>query len=225
MRTLLITVAAAVALALTTGCGADPPPAPRPGAPAGSSIPAPVISPQPPGPGPMGRGPMRTAPPGPGGCGITAGWTTWPQEAGAMAPEALYLVRAGQHGCFDRLVFDVNGPEEAGYALRYTDVVTADGSGEPVPVAGGAALEIVVRAPALGYDSSGHAPGRLLAAVGDRLYTTDQLRDWAALHEVRFAGSFEGQSTFAAGVRERLPFRVFTVLDDSYRRVVVDVAH
>lgn len=142
-----------------------------------------------------------------------------------MAPEALYLVRAGRHGCFDRLVFDINGPEEAGYAVHYADVVTADGSGEPIPVAGGAALEIVVRAPALGYDISGHAPGGLLAIVGERLYPASQLRGWTALREVRFASSFEGQSTFAAGVREQLPFRLFTVQDDSYRRVVVDIAH
>jgi len=44
---------------------------------------------------------------------------------------------------------------------------------------------------------------------------------------MRFAGSFEGQSTFAAGVRVKLPFRVFTQVgpQDAVRRVVVDIAH
>ncbi|MEQ0558007.1 hypothetical protein ABJI51_02905 [Amycolatopsis sp. NEAU-NG30] len=50
----------------------------------------------------------------------------------------------------------------------------------------------------LGTDDAGHPPGR-------------------------FAGSFEGLSTFAAGVRTKLPFRVFT--GDQVRRVVVDIAH
>ncbi|HWD04249.1 MAG TPA: hypothetical protein VG674_17565 [Amycolatopsis sp.] len=44
---------------------------------------------------------------------------------------------------------------------------------------------------------------------------------------MRFAGSFEGLSTFAVGVRAMLPFRVFTQAGprDQVRRVVVDLAH
>ncbi|MEV4050026.1 hypothetical protein AB0J55_02460 [Amycolatopsis sp. NPDC049688] len=44
---------------------------------------------------------------------------------------------------------------------------------------------------------------------------------------MRFAGSSEGLGTFAAGVRAKLPFRVFTQLgpQDRVRRVVVDIAH
>jgi hypothetical protein len=53
-------------------------------------------------------------------------------------------------------------------------------------------------APAQGYGSGGHQPDRKL-----------------------------GESTLAVGVREKLPFRVFTQLDetDQVRKLVVDVAH
>ena len=45
-------------------------------------------------------------------------------------------------------------------------------------------------------------------------------------YSVRDAGSFEGQTTIAVGVRGRVPFRVFTVLDRGghYRSVVLDLA-
>jgi hypothetical protein len=96
----------------------------------------------------------------------------------------------------------------------------------PRPVAGKAALELVVGAPALGLDDQGHQPGNVLAEPGADFFTAGQLAGWRSLREVRYAGSFEGQTTIAVGVRERVPFRVFTVLDarDQIRRVVLDVA-
>jgi hypothetical protein len=46
---------------------------------------------------------------------------------------------------------------------------------------------------------------------------------------VAYAGSFEGSTTLALGVRARLPFRVFTVAgtpnSDDTPRLVIDVAH
>jgi hypothetical protein len=35
-------------------------------------------------------------------------------------------------------------------------------------------------------------------------------------YSVRYAGSFEGQTTIAVGVRTRVPFRVFTMLDKQW---------
>jgi hypothetical protein len=53
-----------------------------------------------------------------------------------------------------------------------------------------------------------------------------QLAGWSSLREVRYAGSFEGQTTIAVGVRARFPFRAFTVLDrgGNYRSLVLDIA-
>jgi hypothetical protein len=167
----------------------------------------------------------------PADCRETSGWTTEAADADPMVAEDLYLVRPGRHGCYDRVVFDVNGvvdgPGTVGFHVAYVDGggdVTADGSGEPVPAAGGAALTVVVRAPAQGTGTSGHQPGRLLARVGDPLVTTDQVAGWPALREVVFAGSFEGQTTFAVGVDRRLPFRVGASESDGVTHVYVDIA-
>ncbi|GAB3147714.1 hypothetical protein GCM10027258_41520 [Amycolatopsis stemonae] len=229
-RAALVALVCGLAVA---GCGSDQGASPAPGT--TSTLPAASVAPAPattatsaPGPAtttkPAPPAATTTAPPAPPSCPETAGWRTDARTSDPMSRDALYLVRAGRHACFDRVVFDVNGPAAAGYAVRYVTVVTSDPKGGPLPVPGGAALEIVVRAPALGTDESGHQPGRVLAAVGDTLVSTP---GWPSLKAVRFAGSFEGLSTFAAGVRAKLPFRVFTQLgpQDQVRRVVVDIAH
>ena len=123
------------------------------------------------------------------------------------------------------MVFDVNGPEPVGYTARYVPVVQADGSGKPVPVAGGAALEVVVRAPILGTDSQGHQPGSRVPTVGEDLVPASRLAGWTSVRQVSYAGSFEGQTTTAIGVRARLPFRIFVTGDPRYRHIVVDIAH
>ncbi|MGZ4542710.1 MAG: AMIN-like domain-containing (lipo)protein [Mycobacteriaceae bacterium] len=163
-----------------------------------------------------------------GRCTETQAWNTADvSTAPQMTESALYLVEVGQHDCYDRVVFDVNGPAEVGIDVKYVPLVLADASGQPLPVAGSAVLQVVVRAPALGSDTSGHAPGKVLAQTGDYLHTEAELANWNSLRAVRFAGSFEGQCTFAVGVRDRLPFRAFTLLNtaNQMRQVVVDVAH
>jgi hypothetical protein len=124
-------------------------------------------------------------------------------------------------------VLDINGPAEVGYGVQYVPVVTVDGSGKPMPVAGEAALQVVVHAPPQGLDDGGHQPGRMFADTGDFLYTEDQLAGWDSLRAVRFAGFFEGQSTLAVGVSAKLPFRVSTQFDkaNQIRKLVIDVAH
>ncbi|MFP5347804.1 MAG: hypothetical protein ACLGIA_12360 [Actinomycetes bacterium] len=149
-------------------------------------------------------------------CGIT--WGSLPKQAAPMSAAPLVDVRAGRHTCYDRLVLDVAGAA-GGYSVRYVPEVTMDGSGEPVPLRGGAFLSVVAHVPA--YDENGndtyHAPDprELVDVTGYR-----------AFRQVAFAGSFEGYTTIGLGVRARLPFRVF-VLDgsDGHGRLVVDVAH
>ena len=146
-----------------------------------------------------------------------------------MAPDELYLVRAGRHDCYDRVVFDINGvipgAGVAGYAVSYVQgEVAADASGEPVPTAGDAALQVVVRAPIFGT-VSGHQPGRPTPRVGDDFYSAAQLRSWDSLKQVTFAGSFEGQTTIAVGVPAQRPFRVGSLERDGYTHVYVDIAH
>ncbi len=139
-------------------------------------------------------------------CGIT--WGSTPKAAGDMEAGQVQGVRAGRHTCYDRLVIDMNG-DAAGYDVRYVSTVRADGSGAAVPVAGGARLAVVVKKGAF------FAP------------TVPNVSGYRTFRQIRWAGSFEGQTTFALGVRARLPFRTFTLYDASSNtsRLVVDVAH
>lgn len=158
----------------------------------------------------------RDAPADAAECAETQDWATKETQADPVSTDALHQVRAGKHDCYDRVVLDIDGPADVGYLVGYVPVVTSDGSGAPVPVDGDAALQVIVRAPA--QDASKN---------GDYFYTADQLAGWSSLRAVRFAGSFEGQSTLALGVRQKLPFRVFTQLEekDKTQRLVIDIAH
>jgi hypothetical protein len=141
-----------------------------------------------------------------------------------MSAAELYKVRAGRHTCYDRLVFDVNGTAPVDASVHYVPVVLSDGAGQPVKVSGGAALQVVVRAPYLGAGSSGHQPYRKVPNIGARLVPASTLHGLAVVRDVRFAGTFEGITTVAVGVTKRLPFRVFVFRDHGVRHVVVDVA-
>jgi hypothetical protein len=126
------------------------------------------------------------------------------------------------------VVFDINGPAPVGYHLSYVPVVTEDGSGREIAVPGRAALQVIIHAPTQGSpgDTSGHQPGVGFAPSGQYLQGPGGLEKWGALRAVRSAGFFEGQSTFAVGVRDRLPFTVSTWLDQNQiTHLIVDLAH
>lgn len=129
-------------------------------------------------------------------------------------------VRSGRHGCYDRLVIDIDSPRNAvSYDVRYVGSVHEDGSGKVVPLRGGGDVQIVVRAPAYDEDF-------------DPTYEPDNRRElvntsgYSTFRQVAWAGSWEGQTTIGLGTRARLPMRVF-VLDGpgDDARLVIDVAH
>jgi hypothetical protein len=161
------------------------------------------------------------------GCAYTQRWGIGTRQRAPYTGTPYYRVRAGRHACYDRVVFDLNGPDPVGYHVRYVDVVRTDGAGIPVPVAGRAALEVILHAPPQGLDEQGHQPWRPAPKPGTDYYAPAQLAGWRALEQVRYAGFFEGQTTIAVGTRTRLPFRVFTVPDtrNQVTRVVLDIAH
>jgi hypothetical protein len=123
-------------------------------------------------------------------------------------------VRAAAHDGYDRIVFQFrNGLP--GYDVRYTDrPVVADGSGEEVPVDGGAVLLIRME-PALDAD--------LTQSSAPRTYTGPQRFSptTTAVAELVRTGGFEAVLTWAAGVDEKRPFVVSTL--ESPARLVVDV--
>jgi hypothetical protein len=148
-------------------------------------------------------------------------WGSTAKTSAPMTARQITDVRSGQHTCYDRLVVDLNGAGSTatGYDVRYVTTVVQDGSGQPVPLRGGAKLQIVVRAPS--YDTSGRStytpanPKELVDVTGYRTF-----------RQAAFAGSFEGQTTIGLGVRARLPMRVFRLAGPGTgERLVVDVAH
>nr|WP_306237933.1 hypothetical protein [Ornithinimicrobium sp. HY1745] len=151
-------------------------------------------------------------------CGI--GWGSLAKTNGTtLTSGTVQDVRAGRHTCFDRLVIDVaDVPRSMTYDVRYVDAVHRDGSGQVVPLAGGADLQIVLRAPAHQDGAPTYTPADPDALVN--------VHGWDTFRQVALAGSFEGQTTVGLGVRARLPFRVL-VLDGpgDGARLVVDVAH
>ncbi|MEV6277467.1 hypothetical protein [Nocardia sp. NPDC051832] len=149
-------------------------------------------------------------------CGLVWGSLDKSVPYGSTAP--VTNIRSGRHQCYDRLVVDLAGPV-SGYRVGYVDRVTQDGSGAPVPLRGGAFLNVAVYAPA--YDNAGNSTYH----PANRTELTD-VTGYSTFRQVAWAGSFEGQTTVGLGVRARLPFRVFT-LDGpgNGSRVVLDVAH
>lgn len=156
-------------------------------------------------------------------CGIT--WGSVAKSAPAMTGAPVTGVRPGRHDCFDRLVIDLAGKPAPGYDVRYVALpYRAEGTGAPLSVAGGAVLQITVRAPA--YDANGRSTvpwgGTAVVIRPDRF----RAADYKTFRDLAWGGTYEGQSSFGLGVRARLPFRVYT-LDGpgAGSRLVVDVAH
>ncbi len=165
---------------------------------------------------PVGVGSVGTASATVAYCGISWGSLA---KGGAPTSEApIANVRTGRHDCFDRVVFDFDGPTD-GYRVEYVPELRTDGGGRLLAVAGGAILQVRLNANV--FDQLGHlhyarADGDHVASVGG----------YQTLRDVVFAGCFEGATTFGVGVRARLPFRVFPLAGpDWHSRIVLDVAH
>ncbi|PMR57541.1 hypothetical protein C1A38_29335 [Verrucosispora sp. ts21] len=150
-------------------------------------------------------------------CGIT--WGSGDKVAGTLSDAPLTEVRTGRHDCYDRVVFEFDGTV-TGYSIGYGETYT-EGEGLALSpyTAGGALLRVSLRAPAYDDEHLATVPYR----VGD--HVANVLR-YQTLRDVVFGGSFEGYSTFAVGVRARLPFRVLVLAGPgTHSRIVLDVAH
>ncbi|MGY1706875.1 hypothetical protein ACI79C_20100 [Geodermatophilus sp. SYSU D00697] len=154
-------------------------------------------------------------------CDITWGSKARSVNAAEPGDDLVSDVRAGRHACYDRVVIDV--AEVSGFdawSVRYVPAVRQAGSGEVVPLRGGAALQVTLGAAA--YDEDGdptYSPANPREVVDVRGYTT--------LRQVRWLDSFEGQTNVGIGTRARLPFRAFVIEGSSagVDRLVIDVAH
>ena len=129
----------------------------------------------------------------------------------------LKAVRVGRNAGFERIVYEFAGTSMPGYRVGWVEgPILADGSGEPVDVAGKAYLEMVMQ-PASGVDLSApqltvvyNGPDRI-AVAGQTKLITDLVR----------TGDFEAVLTWVAGTTEKVPFRVLRLSNPT--RIVVDL--
>ena len=76
-------------------------------------------------------------------------WGSAPEDVRALGRAPVTAVGTGSDRCWDRVVFTLPGPA-AGYSVAYVDTVVQDGSGDVLPVPGGAKLRVQLHHPA--YD-------------------------------------------------------------------------
>ncbi|KIZ16670.1 AMIN-like domain-containing (lipo)protein [Streptomyces natalensis] len=160
--------------------------------------------------GPTGRASSAAA--------CSTAWGSGTKSATGASAAPLKNIRTGRSACYDRMVFDLGGASgKAGYHVGYVDQFQQDGSGEVIPVKGGAILEVFVSAssydPQTGKQTYAGKAGKPLPGV--------HLAGYETFRDAEFGASFEGQTQVGLGTRAKLPFRVF----QSGNRLVVDVAH
>jgi hypothetical protein len=145
-------------------------------------------------------------------CGIT--WGSQPKTVGAVTADTqLTNIRAGRHGCYDRLVFDVRLGNVKWFSVKYATAVT-NKSGQVVPLRGGAKLSITSLI--ADYDGMTGQP----YPYPNRAELVN-VSGYPTFRQVAWADSDRHFTYFGLGVRARLPFRAFTLPG----RLVVDVAH
>lgn len=118
---------------------------------------------------------------------------------------------AAGHGTFDRLVFDIGGEGEVGYDISYESDPRAQGSGNPIEIAGDATLQVTLRGMALPPDAPEEprsGPERI------------QPESTTALQEILDGTVFEGHHTFFVGLDEQRAYRV--ALLGNPQRLVID---
>ncbi|MEU1780157.1 MULTISPECIES: AMIN-like domain-containing (lipo)protein [Streptomyces] len=167
----------------------------------------------------VAAGSGKAATPPAAGC-AAVDWGSLPKDSAVAWHKPLRDIRTGGHDCYDRVVLDLLGPgtgRPIGFHVRYVDQFQQDGSGDVIPVRGGAILEVRVAAPS--YDPA-TMQRTYDGKAGQPLPEVD-LGGYRTFQDTRFGASFEGDTQIAVGVRERLPFRVF----QTGNHLVVDVAH
>lgn len=157
--------------------------------------------------------PALAAPAHPARCPGHWGTATVQSGPAGTVSTQLLSARAGQHGCFDRLVIDLGKGPKPGYTVQYVKHILSQGSGQVLKIRGRARLSVVLRGPAA---SSFHANAKNLVSVAG----------FATFRQVRGAGSFERITALGLGVRAKLPFKVLLFgTRHSGWRFIVDVQH
>lgn len=151
-------------------------------------------------------------------------WDTDPDSGGVppATPEEIGEVfdvspsNDSEHG-YDMIVFNVSSLIDVQFDAEYVDPpnrITTEGKGDPVNLFGMADLRLTIRAP---------ANSDLFAGYEYRA----SMNDYGVLRHIKYAGSFEGQTTFGIGVDHKVPFAVVSGPSGSSGtdKIVVYLAH
>ncbi|WP_328403628.1 hypothetical protein OHS70_33230 [Streptomyces sp. NBC_00390] len=145
-------------------------------------------------------------------------WGSGVKSATDTDSKPLRNITTSSNTCYDRMVFDVKGVSgKIGYHVGYVPAFHQDGSGEQIPVKGGAILEIFVSAPS--YDPATSKP--TYSGKAAQPLPGVKITGYKTFKDTKFGASFEGQTQVGLGVRAKLPFRVLQSGD----KLMVDVAH
>ncbi|MCX4821322.1 hypothetical protein OG883_15680 [Streptomyces sp. NBC_01142] len=145
-------------------------------------------------------------------------WGSGGKSATDTDSRPLKNIKTSQNTCYDRMVFDVSGVTgKLGYHVGYVDKFHQDGSGDLIPVTGGAILQVYVSAPS--YDPATGKP--TYAGKAAKALPGVNITGYKTFKDTKFGASFEGQTQVGVGVRAKLPFRVLQSGD----QLIVDVAH
>lgn len=128
-------------------------------------------------------------------------------------PLGLQVATAAVHTGYDRVVFTLGGTGKPGWDVEYVATPTSDGSGDPVAVAGGFTLQVLITDVGLPGDTG----------VPDPAVKRFTPSGTVVVREVVLDTVFEGRYTAFIGVSSTLPFRVFRLAGPP--RLVVDVRH
>jgi hypothetical protein len=192
-------LAAVAGLIGLAGCGSTPA-----GSPGAAQSPAPATT-APSATSPAPATPTPTvAPTGkPGG----------PAQACSQVGTFLTAVRTGQHGGYDRVVFQFSGTLP-GYAIQRVQAVYSDPKGTQVPLAGQSYLRVVFRGKSAVCLQPVHQ-----TYTGPAVLTPY----YPQLLTVSAAGDFEGVLSFGIGLAAQGSYHAFTLTNPD--RLVIDVSH
>ncbi len=133
-----------------------------------------------------------------------------PSAPRAAGTSVLVAIRASHHRLgHDRVVFEFSGAVPSRHNVRYVSKLIADPSGQRVPIAGQAILEVTF-SPAAAHTTAGKLTVPTRIAFEPQNVLT-----------VMRAGDFEGVLSYGIGLAKRQTFHVFTLTHPS--RVVIDI--
>jgi hypothetical protein len=141
---------------------------------------------------------------------LAAAPTATHNDAPVQQTPLLVDVRTAHHPGFDRITFEFQGTRPA-HRIGYVSQLVEDGSGEPVDLAGSAAINVVFQ----GADAH-RADGS--PSVSPRRFKPGL----PSLEEVAQIGDFEAVVTYGLGVDHRVPFKVLELSNPS--RVAIDIS-